>query len=435
MNDLRRAVLTYYAYRCISAIGFIGPFLNVFLVTRGVTFTDLALGGSAMAAVTVLGEVPSGYVGDRLGRRRSLLLSQTLFAVGISSWLFVRSTAAVVSVFVVLGLGGTFQSGSTQAWLYDVLDENEQAGRYTEIESRGSALRLWVTATTMVAGGLLYVVEPWIPFACAATLSWTGVGIVASLPANAQYRGRSGEGEETADENEEKSDNPLTPRRALTVVRRFLGRPDLRGIVGVVAVFGGVCFAAGDYLQPVVVGVLPRTTLTVAGVPLPEFVVLGCLYAAFTALSAAAVDRADALQVALGARGALFALVGVGGVAMVVPLVAVRALGGVATATVAATLLAVVGFQTCLEVVQPIHSAYLNEHAESIGRATTLSAVAFVGAIVRVPILLVGGRVADTTTPTVALAFVGVVALGVVIGISLSNRTKSVDSRTASADD
>lgn len=50
MNDLRRAVLTYYAYRCISAIGFIAPFLNVFLVSRGVTFTDLALRGSAMGA-------------------------------------------------------------------------------------------------------------------------------------------------------------------------------------------------------------------------------------------------------------------------------------------------------------------------------------------------------------------------------------------------
>jgi MFS family permease len=189
VNDLRRAVLTYYAYRCISAIGFIGPFLNVFLVSRGVTFTDLALGGSTMATVVVLGEVPSGYVGDRLGRRRSLLLSQTLFAVGISSWAFVRSTSAVVNVFVVFGLASAFQSGSIEAWLYDVLDEADEAGRYTEIESRGSALRLWVTATTMVAGGFLYVFEPLAPFACAAALSWFGVGIVASLPTNARYRG------------------------------------------------------------------------------------------------------------------------------------------------------------------------------------------------------------------------------------------------------
>ena len=429
MNDLRRAVLTYYAYRCVCAIGFIGPFLNVFLVERGVTFTDLALGGSAMAAVTTLGEVPSGYVGDRIGRRRSLLLSQTLFAVGISSWAFVRSTAAVVSVFVVLGLGATFQSGSTEAWLYDVLDENGQADRYAEIESRGAALRLWVTATTMVAGGLLYVLDSLIPFAAAAALSWTGVGIVASLPANARYRGKRGENVD-ADKTDE--DDPLTPRRAVSVVRRFLARPDLRVVVSVVAVFTGASFAASDYVQPVVVGVLPRTTATLAGVPLPEFVVLGCLYATFTALSAVVVDRTDALRAALGATGALFALVCVGGAAMAVPLVGVRLLGGSAPATVAATLLAVVAFQTAREVVQPLYSAYLNDRAESVGRATTLSAVAFVGAVVRVPILLVGGRVADATTPLLALALVGVVALCVALGVHLASR-RSVAAETSAS--
>ena len=35
MNDLRRAVVTCYARRCISAVGFVGPFLNLFLLNRG----------------------------------------------------------------------------------------------------------------------------------------------------------------------------------------------------------------------------------------------------------------------------------------------------------------------------------------------------------------------------------------------------------------
>lgn len=426
MNDLRRAVLTYYAYRCISAIGFIGPFLNVFLVGRGVTFTDLALGGSTMAAVTILGEVPSGYVGDRLGRRRSLLLSQTLFAVGISAWAFVRSTTAVVSVFLVLGVAHAFQSGSTQAWLYDALDEADEARRYTEIESRGSALRLWVTATTMVAGGLLYVLNPLLPFACAAALSWSGVGVVASLPANARYQGRrDGDGDGDAD--------PLGPRRALAVVRRFLSRPDLRLVVGVVAVFVGALSAANDYLQPVVVGVLPRTTVTVAGVPLPEFVVLGCLYATFTALAAVAVDRAYALRDALGSTTALLVLVGVGGAAMAVPLVGAWLFSG--SLAVAATLAAVVAFRTCGDVVHPIHSAYLNDRAESVGRATTLSAVAFVGALVRIPFLLVGGRVADATTPALALSVVGVVALAVALGVAGSRRSLGSGAAVATLDE
>ncbi|WP_458187594.1 MFS transporter [Haladaptatus sp. NG-WS-4] len=409
MNELRRAVLTYYAYRCISAIRFIGPFLNVFLVNRGVTFTDLAIGSSMMAAVTILGEVPSGYVGDRFGRRRSLLLSQTLFAVGISSWAFVRSTTAVVVVF---GFASAFQSSITEAWLYDSPVEAGEEGRYTEIESRGSALRLWVSAMTMVAGGLLYVFHPLIPFAFAATLSWLGVAIVASLPANRNYRNSDGIGDG--------GDTPLTPRRALTVIRRFLGRRDLRVVVGIVAVFTEASSAAGDYLQPVVVRVLPQTTVTVAGVPFPEFVVLGCLYATFTALSAAAVDRADTLRETLGSTGALLVLVGIGGATMLLPLVGIWMLNG--SLTVVTTLVAVVGFRTCGDVAHPIHSTYLNDRADSVGRATKLSAVAFVGAVVRIPFLIIGGQVADAMTPAVALALVGVIPLGVSLGIAISHR-------------
>ncbi len=426
VNDLRRAVLTYYAYRCISAIGFIGPFLNVFLVNRGVTFTDLALGGSVTAAITILSEVPSGYVGDRIGRQKSLLFGQTLFAVGISSWAFVRSTTAVVSVSVVFGIASAFQSGSTQAWLYDVLEEAGEAARYAEIESRGSALRLWVTATTMVAGGLLYVVNPLIPFACAGALSWFGVGIVASLPANARYRG--------SETDEDDGETTLGPRRALSLIRRFLSRPDLRVVIGVVAVFTGALSAAGDYLQPVVVDVLPATTVTVADVALPDFVILGCLYATFTALSAVAVDRADTLRETFGSAGALLILVGVGGATMILPLVGTRILGG--SLAIAVTLVAVIGFRTCGDVIHPIHSTYLNDRADSIGRATTLSAVAFIGAIVRVPILLVGGRVADTIAPTVALAFVGGIPFGVALIVAVSRRPHMVrESSKAQSDD
>ena len=109
------------------------------------TFTGLALGGATMAAVAVLGEVPSGYAGDRLGRRRSLLLSQTLFAVGISAWAFVQSTAGVVAVFAVVVVASAFQSGSTEAWLYDTLDEGH--GSESDLRTGRGSRRLTGRAT------------------------------------------------------------------------------------------------------------------------------------------------------------------------------------------------------------------------------------------------------------------------------------------------
>ena len=67
-------VAKYYAYRATATFGFFWPIFTVFLLSRDLNYTQIALLGSLSAGVGVLGELPTGYVGDRVGRRNSLLL-------------------------------------------------------------------------------------------------------------------------------------------------------------------------------------------------------------------------------------------------------------------------------------------------------------------------------------------------------------------------
>jgi len=89
----------------------------------GLTFTQIAILEAIYNLTTLVGEIPTGYIGDRVGRRNSLLvgttlISFTLVGIGLSS-----SFQALAVLYVCWSAGYNFRSGSEDAWLYDTLTD------------------------------------------------------------------------------------------------------------------------------------------------------------------------------------------------------------------------------------------------------------------------------------------------------------------------
>ncbi|TKX82971.1 MFS transporter, partial [Halorubrum sp. SS5] len=63
--------------------------MYLFFLAQGLSFTQIAVLEALYNLTTVFGEIPTGYVGDRVGRRNSLLIgtaliSATLLGIGLS---------------------------------------------------------------------------------------------------------------------------------------------------------------------------------------------------------------------------------------------------------------------------------------------------------------------------------------------------------------
>jgi len=119
----KRIVRSYLALTLLStlAASFIWGINTLFLLDAGLTITQAFTANAFFTAGQVLFELPTGVVADTMGRRASYLLGAgTLFlSTLLYLWLW-QSTGpfwawAVVSMF--LGLGFTFFSGATEAWL------------------------------------------------------------------------------------------------------------------------------------------------------------------------------------------------------------------------------------------------------------------------------------------------------------------------------
>lgn len=406
-RDEPPAVRRYFLYQATASVGFITPIFTLFMLARGLSYSEIATLSAVVAVLVTAGEIPTGYVGDRVGRRNSLVVSAALLVSSLVGFVWARSFAAFVALYALWALGLTFRSGSDSAWLYDTLRARGDEDRFTRVRGRGESVKRGASVVTMVAGGLLYVVEPTVPFVAAAAVNVAGVPVLLSMPRNEGYAGDA--------------DDHLTAREAAGVVRTALARPDLRTFVLYVGLFFGAVSASNTYVQPITVAVLERDA---AWLGVPEASTLGVLYAGFTGVAAVASYHAGTVESALGLRTAVL-LVPVGiGLALVAPW--------------AAPALAVPVFLAMRAgdaLLRPVAGRYLNDRIDAAGRATVLSAASMAYALLRVPLILAGGVVADAAGPLVAVAGFGAVFLAAAAVLTLFATPVSPDAARAGVAD
>jgi len=388
MPDASRTVLKYYLYRATSGPAFTYPIYTLFLLYNGLSFGAIGVVGSVQAIIVVGGEIPTGYIGDRIGRRNSLAIASVMFLISNAGYLFATDIWGFLFVFGTLSFGQTFVSGSGSAWLYDTLEEHDMEDEYTRVSGRASAINKVVMAVTMIAGGLLYVVDPFYPFYAALVFSVLNIGFVLFLPKNAAY----------ADDRESEDDGgSITIVKALPTIRDQIVARELRWFVVYIALFWGALMTADMYLQPVVQDALARSVgPALASFGVEEAATLGFFYASFMGVSAIASDHAAEIESWLGVQKAMLLL----------PLgIAVFYLVPLALPVAVFPMFFVMKGSNSL--IFPISSRYINEHIESIGRATVISAIAMVRALAGIPFRVGSGVFADLFTPIAAVAALG----------------------------
>src|SRR5262245_31116973 len=161
MPSSSRILRTYVALTFLSTLAstFIWGINTLFLLDAGLGVTQAFAANAFFTAGQVLFEVPTGVVADTVGRRASYLLgSATLLASTLLYLLLWRVHGpfwawAVVSI--LLGLGFTFFSGATEAWLVDGLKAAGYEGTLEDALAKGQIAGGIAMLTGSFAGGVI----------------------------------------------------------------------------------------------------------------------------------------------------------------------------------------------------------------------------------------------------------------------------------------
>jgi MFS family permease len=73
-----------------------------------------------------LSEIPTGLIADKIGRKFSIIISLSLQLIGEILFLFAQNYLFFIIISIIAGIGFAFQSGCSQALVYDTLKEQKR---------------------------------------------------------------------------------------------------------------------------------------------------------------------------------------------------------------------------------------------------------------------------------------------------------------------
>ncbi len=132
---------------------------TLFLLDAGLTNAEAFLTNAFFTVGQVIFEVPTGIVADVYGRRTSYLMGSLTLAISTLLYLLAWKIHAPLAIWamssMLLGLGFTFFSGATEAWLVDALEYAGFKGSLESVFAKGQILSGIAMLSGAVLGGVL----------------------------------------------------------------------------------------------------------------------------------------------------------------------------------------------------------------------------------------------------------------------------------------
>src|SRR4026208_1003190 len=145
-----RSVYLFIEFSASAFFGMMFVTTSLYEATvAGLTPVQLILVGTALEISAFVFEVPTGIVADVYSRRLSIIIGYLLMGVGFFVEGFFPSFLPILLAQIIWGLGYTFTSGATQAWITDEIGEDNanklflrgtQVGLFASLIGMGAAM-------------------------------------------------------------------------------------------------------------------------------------------------------------------------------------------------------------------------------------------------------------------------------------------------------
>ncbi len=176
-----------------STLYFYLPILTIYYQQRNLNFVQINSLWGIITASIFFAEIPTGLLADRFGRKTSMILALTFQLFGEIFFLFATNYFHFILISIIAGIGFGFQSGCSQALVYDSLQEE---GREKEMKKTAGFIGAFYQAGHLIgafASSLIItqLTKTNITFAIVLTIICVGIALCITFllkePAN-KYR-------------------------------------------------------------------------------------------------------------------------------------------------------------------------------------------------------------------------------------------------------
>ena len=157
------------------------PIIVVFFQDHGLSLAQVMQLQAAYSLSVAIFEIPSGYIADLFGRKKTIVLSTLFSFFGFLMFSFFSGFNEFLIAEICIGIGGSLMSGSDTALLYDTLIEENKQKNYTKVEGKNYAIGNFSESIAGVVGGLLAVNHLYLPVYLQTIILFFSIPISLSL--------------------------------------------------------------------------------------------------------------------------------------------------------------------------------------------------------------------------------------------------------------
>jgi len=144
-------------YGFLKNLRFFDAFFIIFLVDKGISYTEIGILYSIREIFINIFEIPSGIIADAFGRKYSLMLSFVAYIISFIIFYLANDFWLFAFAFIIYGVGEAFRSGTHKGMIMDYLKLNNWSnqrinyyGHTRACSQKGSAL------SALIAGVLVF---------------------------------------------------------------------------------------------------------------------------------------------------------------------------------------------------------------------------------------------------------------------------------------
>jgi MFS family permease len=156
MNILKKnQILIFFLIQVLIALNFFGPIEIVFLKQRQLQMSNIFSLFSIFSVFIIILEIPSGFCSDKLGRKKTILLSVLFGVLGNIILLFSKNYYSYIIAYICFAINISFMSGSDIAFLYDTLMDFGKEDEFDIYLSKLMSITFYVQAISALFSGII----------------------------------------------------------------------------------------------------------------------------------------------------------------------------------------------------------------------------------------------------------------------------------------
>lgn len=148
-------IKTYSAYAYISSFILTRGVFLIYLASVGLSVFEISIYQSTYFISTSILEIPTGYIGDKIGKKKSILIGTILLGFHALLMYINKLFFVFLILSIIEALAYSFISGSEGALLYEILKDLKLEEHYLEINNKILSGRSISTGISLILGSYL----------------------------------------------------------------------------------------------------------------------------------------------------------------------------------------------------------------------------------------------------------------------------------------